>query len=388
MKLSHWEPDLRTITSWVENGEIDLQPNFQRGDIWPLPKKRKLIDTVLRGWSIPPIHVVVSPSGTLDVLDGQQRLTAIRDFMRGDFGIDGSIEPADALIQRLAGFRYGDLPTEVRRSFDQYTLRVFRITEYKPEEPGELFYRLNQPLILTPGEQRNALYGPARAQLKHLVEKFQIRGNTRETIGFSNARMSYDDVFAKLIFFIEKRTFAVKATEAAISDRFKLAEPFDEELIERTNWIVDQFSAAREAASVVKLNKATLLSWFLFYARATDRKEETDYLREFEIARQIHANKSSSLKLPHHGARNELNKGADYVRLFVDRASLRVSDVSSVVYRDFALWAVYALNYKKASINVSIGDIMSIDEVLRERADIDAELALDQELDVQRWAQL
>src|SRR5438552_18607713 len=84
MKLSHWEPDLRTITSWIENGEIDLQPNFQRGDIWPLPKKRKLIDTVLRGWSIPPIHVVVTPSGTLEVLDGQQRLTSIRDFVRGD----------------------------------------------------------------------------------------------------------------------------------------------------------------------------------------------------------------------------------------------------------------------------------------------------------------
>jgi len=96
MKLSHWEPDLRTLFNWIENKEIDLQPNFQRGDVWPSNKKRKLIDTILREWSIPPIHVVVTKSGTLEVLDGQQRLTAIRDFMLDGFPVDGSIEPIDS----------------------------------------------------------------------------------------------------------------------------------------------------------------------------------------------------------------------------------------------------------------------------------------------------
>jgi hypothetical protein len=144
MKLSHWEPDLRTLYNWIENGEIDLQPNFQRGDVWPISKKRKLIDTILREWSIPPIHMVVASSGTFEVLDGQQRLTAIRDFMRNEITVDGSIEPVDPKIKSISGFTYEQLPPLFRRAFDQYTLRVFRITDYKPEEPGELFYRLNQ----------------------------------------------------------------------------------------------------------------------------------------------------------------------------------------------------------------------------------------------------
>ncbi|KQW20751.1 hypothetical protein ASC80_11125 [Afipia sp. Root123D2] len=138
MKLNHWEPDLRTISTWIQDGEIDLQPNFQRGDVWPLPKKRKLIDTVLRGWSIPPIHVVVTPSGTLEVLDGQQRLTAIRDFMRDDFPVDGSVEPFDHSIEELHGTRYSNLPLTMRRAFDQYTLRVFRITDSRTMGMGEL----------------------------------------------------------------------------------------------------------------------------------------------------------------------------------------------------------------------------------------------------------
>jgi hypothetical protein len=223
MKLSNWEPDVRTLISWIKSGEIDLQPNFQRGDVWPLSKKRKLIDTVLREWSIPPVHVVVTKSGTLEVLDGQQRLTAIRDFMDDGFTIDGSIEPSDPKIEELHGIKYSFLPPQVRRAFDQYTLRVFRITDYKPEEPGELFYRLNQQIILTAGEQRNAIFGPAREQLKQLVDLFEKEGNERETIGFSNSRLAYDDVFAKLLFFSSTNRSATRLPRAAsrIASSFK-----------------------------------------------------------------------------------------------------------------------------------------------------------------------
>ena len=144
----------------------------------------------------------MTESGTLEVLDGQQRLTAIRDFIQNDFSIDGKIEPVDPKIEALSGFRYDQLPLTTRRAFDQYTLRVFRITDYEPEEPGELFYRLNQQITLTAGEQRNAIFGPAREQLKKFVSRFEHLENKRETIGFSNSRLAYDDVFAKVLFLL------------------------------------------------------------------------------------------------------------------------------------------------------------------------------------------
>ena len=159
----------------------------------------------------------------MDVLDGQQRLAAIRDFIQSDFAIDGKITPIDPRVSSLHGKYYRSLDRAEQRLLDQYTLRCFRITDYLPDEPSELFYRLNQPSMLTAGEQRNAFYGPAREQLKALVSDFESGDNNKKTIGFSNARLAYDDIIARLLFFLEAGTFAVKSTETLISQTVQRA---------------------------------------------------------------------------------------------------------------------------------------------------------------------
>ncbi|MBU0739792.1 MAG: DUF262 domain-containing protein [Alphaproteobacteria bacterium] len=103
MKLNPWEPDLRSLVDRVDRGDIDLQPDFQRQEVWPTAKKKRLIDTVLREWSIPPIHLVVVDDNKLEVLDGQQRLAAIRDFLHNRFSIDGNITPPDSRVMSLHG---------------------------------------------------------------------------------------------------------------------------------------------------------------------------------------------------------------------------------------------------------------------------------------------
>ena len=174
VQLQPSDPDVQTIVGRIRSGDLDLQPEFQRGEVWTVAKKRRLIDSILRKWHVPPIHVVVDEEGRQVVLDGQQRLVSIRDFVNGEFRVDGSIEPTDPLIKRLDGLLYETLPPEVRRGFDQFTIRVFRITDYSPAEPGELFFRLNQMTYLTAAEQRNAFFGPVRQQVKNLVEKLEI----------------------------------------------------------------------------------------------------------------------------------------------------------------------------------------------------------------------
>lgn len=99
MKLAAWDPDLKTVVDRIKDGDIDLQPDFQRQEIWPIKKKKRLIDTVLRQWSIPPVFLVVTEDECLKVLDGQQRLAAIRDFVENKISIDGNITPPRHLRQ-------------------------------------------------------------------------------------------------------------------------------------------------------------------------------------------------------------------------------------------------------------------------------------------------
>jgi hypothetical protein len=129
MKLTPWEPDLRTIVDRIDRGDIDLQPDFQRQEVWATAKKKRLIDTVLRGWSIPPIHLVMTADGRLEVLDGQQRLATIRDFLHDEFSIDGRTTPTDDKILTFHGKFYSSLDTATQRGVDQYTLRCFRIRD-------------------------------------------------------------------------------------------------------------------------------------------------------------------------------------------------------------------------------------------------------------------
>ncbi|MCD8130042.1 MAG: DUF262 domain-containing protein, partial [Lachnospiraceae bacterium] len=79
MKCESTDLEIETLVSRIKNGDIDLQPDFQRGEIWTDQKKQKLIDSVIRGWKIPPIHVIHGNEAIDEVLDGQQRLTVIRD---------------------------------------------------------------------------------------------------------------------------------------------------------------------------------------------------------------------------------------------------------------------------------------------------------------------
>lgn len=327
MKLTPTEPDVRTIVDRIENGDIDLQPDFQRQEVWSTNKKKRLIDTVLRGWSIPPVHLVEGDQSQLEVLDGQQRLAALRDFILNRFSIDGRITPFDQTIANLHGRFYKQLDPATRRRIDQFPIRCFRISDYTPEEPNELFYRLNQPTILTAGEQRNALYGPTRRQLKELVEYFTGGGNSKETIGFSNVRLAYDDVIARLLYFLEAKNFGAKSTEMRISERFRSQNPFPVEALDRARCAIAIFSRAREISKTSRFNKASLLSWLLFFSRFN--ADDANIVNSIQIFLDVSQGAYSGRNL------------TDAVLLFENRSSLRVTDVSSVVYRDFVLCYVY-----------------------------------------------
>src|SRR5215212_2548824 len=181
MRLTPSDPDIETLYRRIIDGQLDLQPDFQRGEVWTLLKKKKLIDTILRDLHIPPIHVikpVQSPAN--EVLDGKQRLTAIRDFMNNEFTVNGSIEPKSPFINNLDGKRFNDLPLETKERFKQFSIRQFLIDSFTPEEPGELFFRLNSPTYLTAAEQRNAYYGEPRKQIKGLVTLLDELGIEKE----------------------------------------------------------------------------------------------------------------------------------------------------------------------------------------------------------------
>ena len=336
MRLEPSDPDIETVVMRIERGDLDLQPSFQRGEVWSKAKKQRLIDSILRDWHIPPIHVIeLRESRRQEVLDGQQRLAAIRDFVRGDFVVDGNIEPHDPDIAQLSGKRFRDLPDGWKRRFNQFTLRIFRIVDYRPEEPGELFFRLNQPTSLTAAEQRNAFFGPVRGQIKKLVALLDEYRIGKGIFGFSNSRMAYDDVLARICLTVQRHSLAEKVTATDLVELYRTEKPLPHTTIDQIESAIELFGSVSSMLSeLVQLNKATVHSWFLYVIRAhavsrarLDGELFASFMKWFEQVRLVG---------------QEFTDGAlftgELLRVYEDRSTSRVADVSSVILRDAIIW--------------------------------------------------
>lgn len=352
MRLTPSDPDIQTLVNRIRSCEIDLQPDFQRGEVWSTAKKQRLVDSILRDWHIPPLHVIVdSDSGQQLVLDGQQRLAAIRDFVDGVFSVDGRIEPASGDLQEQHGKRYSSLRPDLKRRFDQFTIRVFRVTDYSPEEPGELFYRLNQPTALTAAEQRNAFFGETRRQIKELVGALECAKLGEGFLGFSNARMAYDDMLSRVALFLEHNSLKKRVTAGTLADRFRSGQAFDHEAIESLFDVIQLCGKAKESIrEAPQFNKATAQSWLVFLTAAkkylkTDFTPDLvgDFISEFEIKRfeyQIGVAGETSV---------EERLRALLMRTYEDRSTARVADALSVQARDFVIWSCFLLDRPSVS---------------------------------------
>jgi hypothetical protein len=353
MHLTPSDPDIATLYRKIRADRLDLQPNFQRGEVWGKGKKQRLVDSVLRGWHIPPIHVIQVPnSERQEVLDGQQRLAAIRDFMQDGFPINGEQEPQESFIADLDGLLWSNLSEEIRAKFEDFTIRVLTISDYKPREPGELFYRLNQPTNLTSAEQRNAYFGEARQQIKNLTEHMEEIGFSRELMGFSNSRMAYDDILAKFLLTLESQTLTKKITANTVTSRYRESTGFSDSITLRAVEclrILHECLGNRQTVS--KLNKATISSWLIFIYRAlnegVDLDSVLDFYGQFETLRENHENNIDKELIPNGITHTFLVKT---IQVYQDRASSRVADTSSVILRDMILWGTYTLLHPAATI--------------------------------------
>ncbi|MFH0275167.1 DUF262 domain-containing protein [Vibrio alginolyticus] len=348
MRINTTDPDLQTIFSRIEEGSLDLQPEFQRAEVWKGPKKKVLIDTILRGWQVPPVHVILDEENYVqEVLDGQQRLSAIRDFMSDQLRVNGNIEPLDDSLQELDGLYYSQLPDRVRNRINRYAIRVFEIVEYNQGEPGELFNRLNESLKLTSAEKRNAYVGLLRKQMKHLVDSLKLNGVDSKFLGFSNQRLAYHDLFIKLCYLLEKNDLTASYTDKQLNDRARDDVDFPDEIIQAVTRAIETFGLIKQELEKidqkVHITKATFFSWLFFISNKFSNDEPSkdkiiESFLNFEIARYKYKNNepfnSELFDFDHHIIESIFS-------IFNERASSRVMTASSLIIRNVIIDMFY-----------------------------------------------
>ncbi len=157
------------LISWFAqrdiDGSLDLSPSFQRRSVWTSKQKSTLIDSILQQFPIPEIYIrtITRPDGTstYSVVDGQQRITAILEFL--GVGTRAALEIGRLdFVSPWDGYTFDRLSDEEKSRFYGHSLAVRYLTDVTTEEIEDLFRRLNKYVTpLSPQELRNATFtGP------------------------------------------------------------------------------------------------------------------------------------------------------------------------------------------------------------------------------------
>lgn len=158
----------------------DPSPEWQRYYVWDHKKQNGLIDTLLRGWPIPPLWLreAYDDAGSecSEIIDGQQRVRTLQMFVEGKFDytpVQTGL-PSD-IPEDVGSVSFSSMPAELKKRLQSANLTVIKCAIGPGSQVRQIFSRLNQSSMnLTAQELRNCSFqGPFKKMVYRLVDELQ-----------------------------------------------------------------------------------------------------------------------------------------------------------------------------------------------------------------------
>lgn len=168
------DPSISTLHTKFLEGDIILEPEFQRRYVWDDKKASRLIESVLLGIPIPVIYMAEDYDGRWLTIDGQQRLVSFFRFF-SPLELNGQkVEKLKlrglTVLQELNGKTFEEMPKPLQRRYRDYPVRVVLIKKESDKNAKfEIFERLNTGAMrLNDQELRNCIY---RGRYNNLIRE-------------------------------------------------------------------------------------------------------------------------------------------------------------------------------------------------------------------------
>ena len=203
-----------TLLRRLEQGTIKLNPDFQRNEVWDLTQKSRLIESLLLRIPLPMFYVSADAMSVWTVVDGLQRISAIRDFLlskhKGNISNNITYHRGDGFALSNLEFwddyndkRMSQLPVHLQNRILETEFQFTVINPNTPEEvKRNIFKRLNTGgLPLSQQEIRNALYtGYSTELLKRLASNVHFKQATGYSV--RDERMGDKELILRMISFL------------------------------------------------------------------------------------------------------------------------------------------------------------------------------------------
>lgn len=164
---------------------IELNPGYQRRRVWKDNKKKSLlIESLMLRIPIPAFYFYENEDGKYQVIDGQQRLTTIKEFVDGKFRLNG----LEYLGKEYNKRKFKDLDTKYIQRIYRTQIAVNILDARSPKNViYDIFRRVNTGGInLNPQEMRNAI-------CKQEVRDFLVKSTRNENYVMATRGRVKDD---------------------------------------------------------------------------------------------------------------------------------------------------------------------------------------------------
>ena len=253
---------------FIDNEEIILDPDFQRNsNIWNNAKKAKLIESILMAIPLPLFYFAENKNGGLSVVDGLQRLYAIKDFMNDEYVLKDL-----AYLQTKNGLKFSQLERNDQQRIERYQLQVNVMSSSTPEYIKlNIFQRINSGSTpLNKQEMRHALYqGKSTKLLKELAECDEFK--TAVATRLNTVRMKDRYIILRaLVFYLWKNDENIKNINTRIkTDLYNDFDDFLGRYMRIMNSMTDEY-----INELKNIFKKSMILLHTIYKKQTFRRSE------------------------------------------------------------------------------------------------------------------
>lgn len=251
MKVDESRLSIANLRDMLARGDLVANRAYQRSPgLWPNASRSYFIDTILEGYPFPKIYFHEyldrkSKKVRTEIVDGQQRITTIQDFLSNKFALGQN-------SANYAGCLFSDLDEDKQDSFLFYTVSTDVIRDAGYAEILQMFRRMNAyTLPLNAAEKRHSeFFGEFKDMITRVLDRTSLLSSweiftTRQIVRMADAAFIADLVLAMQEGVVSTSDAKLHGLYKRYDNSFPQADNFEKVLGDIFNFIAQDLSQIR-----------------------------------------------------------------------------------------------------------------------------------------------